>query len=275
MTHILVVDVNVSTAFRIKQLLDHYSISIDQATTVQEALNRVFASEPPYDIVILDVHLGGDDGYALMDRLHRTYPNLLLVVLTSLNTRSSFVEAIKRGASDYVLKPYDNDYLQGKLKNHLTAIKTSKSIENGSPKELENSIYIQVKKAVREKTELLIGLLVIYHNGQDDTHFSNESDAVIQRNLIKKFKEHQNEGDEIFERGSNAIVFIMPKRAYAVKEKVEFSVQQQSEYYLEKEKIEHTFVASAFVSLPKEVNENVNALSVLAEQVEQKILEKK
>lgn len=274
MTHILVVDVNVSTAFRIKQLLDAYTISIDQATTVQEALNRVYASTPPFDLIILDVHLGGDDGYALMDRLHKTYPNLILLVLTSLNTRSSFVEAIKRGASDYVLKPYDNDYLQGKLKNHLAAIKASKSIENGSPKELENSIYIQVKKAVREKTELLIGLLVIYHNSQDATHFSNESDAVIQRNLIKKFKEHQNEGDEIFERGSNAIVFIMPKRAYAVKEKVELTVQQQSEYYLEKENIENTFVASAFVSLPKEVNENVNALSVLAEQVEQKIIEK-
>lgn len=274
MTHILVVDVNVSTAFRIKQLLDHYSIAIDQATTVQEALNRVFASTPPYDMIILDVHLGGDDGYALMDRLHKTYPNLVLLVLTSLNTRSSFVEAIKRGASDYVLKPYDNEYLQGKLKNHLTAIKTSKAVENGSPKELENSIYVQVKKAVREKTELLIGLLVIYHNTQEDVHFSNESDAKIQRNLIKKFKEHQNEGDEIFERGSNAIVFIMPKRAYAVKEKVEYSVQQQSEYYLEKENIENTYVASAFVSLPNEVNENVSALAVLAEQVEQKILEK-
>lgn len=268
MINILVVDLNVSTLFRVKHMLEEYNIAIEQTKTIQETINRIVASNPPFDLVILDVRLGGEDAYSLMGRLHNTFPNLLLFVLTGVNTRRSFIEAIKNGAADYVLKPYEDGYLQKKLIQHIQSIELFKSKSNSSPKQVEASIFQAVKKAVKENSELLVGLAVIYHSNNAEENFTNAKDIEILSKLASLLKSNLNEGDELFERGSNALVIVMPKRPYALKGDFEKDLQTQIEQFLKNHDYKNTYIASAFVSLPNEVDKNVNALSVLAEQVE-------
>lgn len=268
MINILVVDLNVSTLFRVKHMLEDYNIAIEQTKTIQETLNRIVASSPPFDMVILDVRLGGEDALSLMGRLHSTFPNLLLFVLTGVNTRKSFIDAIKNGAADYVLKPYDDSYLRTKLAQHIQSIELFKSKSNKSPKRLEASIFKAVKTAVEEHTELLVGLIVIYHTKQSESNFSNAKDVDIQSKLANFIKSNLNEGDEIFERSSNALVMVLPKRPYAMKGDVEKDMQSKIDLFLKDHKYENTFIASAFVSLPNEVDQNANALTVLADQIE-------
>ncbi len=271
MTYLLVVDVNISTSYRIKKLLSEFDVEVHQATTVHETINRMNAADPPYDLVVTDLNLGAEDGFDLLEKMHRLHTETLFVILTSMNTRYSFVEAIKRGAADYILKPYDLDYLKNKLAEHILAAEAAKRLPETSPKQLESAIYTAVKKAIREHYEMCIGLVVFTHKDRAVYTDTDAKDAKVLRVFLTKIEAYLHEGDEVFERGSNALVLVMPKRAFAFKEEAEQALDTFSSNFIQELGLKNTLITNALISLPNEVDPNQNALTILAERVEEKM----
>src|SRR5262245_35985793 len=77
------------------------------ATAVGTAEGAVEALErEAYDIAFLDVRLGTTSGLDVLPRLLGARPDLAVVVITAYATVDSAVEAIKRGATDYLPKPF-------------------------------------------------------------------------------------------------------------------------------------------------------------------------
>jgi two-component system, NtrC family, response regulator AlgB len=66
----------------------------------------------PFDLAFLDLRLGGEDGLDLLPRLLAQRPDLSVVVITAHATFDSAVEAIKRGAMDYLPKPFSPDQIR-------------------------------------------------------------------------------------------------------------------------------------------------------------------
>ena len=58
------------------------------------------------DLLFLDVEMPGMDGLALLKRMNLVSPALPVIVMTAFGTVETAVEAMKAGASDYVLKPF-------------------------------------------------------------------------------------------------------------------------------------------------------------------------
>ena len=75
--------------------------AVGSAEAALEALER-----GPFDLAFLDLRLGNDDGLDLLPRLLGARPELAVVVITAYATFDTAVEAIKRGAVDYVPKPF-------------------------------------------------------------------------------------------------------------------------------------------------------------------------
>ena len=65
-----------------------------------------------FDVVLCDVLMDGMSGLELLDRLRRTHPALPCVVITAAGGIRGAVDAIKRGAFEYVVKPCDADHLR-------------------------------------------------------------------------------------------------------------------------------------------------------------------
>jgi two-component system NtrC family response regulator len=63
------------------------------------------------DVALLDMRMPGLDGHATLERLHAIRSTLPVVMLTAFGTVGSAVDAMKRGAFDYIAKPADNDEL--------------------------------------------------------------------------------------------------------------------------------------------------------------------
>jgi two-component system, NtrC family, response regulator AtoC len=77
----------------------------------EEAVARASAFRP--DLALLDLRLEGMDGVATMDALRRAVePPPPIIIMTAHGTIPSAVDAMKRGALDYITKPFDNDELQ-------------------------------------------------------------------------------------------------------------------------------------------------------------------
>jgi response regulator RpfG family c-di-GMP phosphodiesterase len=102
-TKVLIVDDDSSVRDVIGVLLAEEGYSCTTAAGAEEAL--VAARESAFPLVISDVKMPGKDGFWLLDRLRKERPDTAVVMLTAFGDTEAAVECLRRGASDYLLKP--------------------------------------------------------------------------------------------------------------------------------------------------------------------------
>jgi DNA-binding NtrC family response regulator len=83
----------------------------------REALEVIQRAE--YDIALLDIKMPGMDGMELQARLREADPDLTVVMMTGYASVDTAVQALKRGAYDYITKPVDPDELSHLVSNAL------------------------------------------------------------------------------------------------------------------------------------------------------------
>ncbi len=79
------------------------------AADAKEALELLQRQE--FDLALVDIKMPGMDGLELLRRIKEEYPETLVVIITAYGSIESSVEAMKAGASDYLLKPFDPEHL--------------------------------------------------------------------------------------------------------------------------------------------------------------------
>ncbi len=104
---ILVVDDEPSIRAVLRAHLRRAGHAVRVAASGEEA-TRLLDAEP-CDLLITDLKMPGMDGMALLRWCQRQHPGLPVVILTAHGTVDSAVEALKRGARDYITKPFDLD----------------------------------------------------------------------------------------------------------------------------------------------------------------------
>jgi two-component system response regulator PilR (NtrC family) len=104
---ILIVDDQVNTCKSLQAILKKGGYHSEYALRAEDALKRVQAEH--FDIVIADIRMPGMDGMQLLEELKRTQPHLLVIMITGYATIKSAVEAIQKGAYDYLPKPFTPD----------------------------------------------------------------------------------------------------------------------------------------------------------------------
>jgi two-component system OmpR family response regulator len=77
--------------------------------TVDLALERV-------DLVLLDIHLPGKDGYGVLRDIRRSRPDLPVIMLTAIDELKSKVQSLDGGADDYVTKPFEFQELLARIR---------------------------------------------------------------------------------------------------------------------------------------------------------------
>jgi nitrogen regulation protein NR(I) len=106
---LLIVEDDLSTAKSLQKVLQSEGYAVDLASRGEEGLLRV--AEKSYDLVITDLRLPGLDGLELLVRLHAAQPRLPILMMTAHGTTDTAIEATKRGAFDYLVKPFEADEL--------------------------------------------------------------------------------------------------------------------------------------------------------------------
>jgi DNA-binding NtrC family response regulator len=91
--------------------------SVEQAESGEAALARL--AEFAFDVIVTDLRLPGIDGSAVVEAAVGRYPDIIAIVVTGYGTVRDAVEAIKRGASDFVNKPFHIDELLHALDSAL------------------------------------------------------------------------------------------------------------------------------------------------------------
>jgi len=115
--HLLLVDDEVALRQAIAEQLTDRGYVVEQAESGEAALARL--ADFAFDIIVTDLRLPGIDGAAVLEAALERYPEIVAIVVTGFGTVKDAVEAIKRGASDFVSKPFQIDELLHALASAL------------------------------------------------------------------------------------------------------------------------------------------------------------
>ena len=91
-------------------LLEHGGYDVSSAASAEEAIEDL-RQNPWCDLVLSDVMMPGTDGLALLDRIGKDYPGTPVVMLTAVHDVHVATNAFRRGAIDYLLKPFERTEL--------------------------------------------------------------------------------------------------------------------------------------------------------------------
>jgi len=124
---ILVVDDDRNILHVVQMRLVSGGYHVTTTSTAEEALK--LAEQEPFDMILIDLKLDGDDGIQLMEDVHRINPEIPVIILTAYGTINSAVNAMKKGAYSYLTKPFDGHELLVQIDNCLAQRSLSKEVE--------------------------------------------------------------------------------------------------------------------------------------------------
>jgi two-component system response regulator PilR (NtrC family) len=107
--HLLLVDDESALRTVIAERLVEHGFDVTEAASGERALELL--NEFAFDIVISDLRLPGVDGRQVIEAAVQRYPGIIAIVVTGYGTVKDAVEAIKRGAADFVAKPFQFEEL--------------------------------------------------------------------------------------------------------------------------------------------------------------------
>ncbi len=168
--NILVIDDDASLRRTVRmslELLAHRATEARDSTQALELLSR-----RPFDAALLDLRLGEELGLELLPRLLRLAPGLHVVVVTAFATIETAVEAMRRGAFDYLPKPFTPDQLRhaldriqqlrrlqshvDELEEQIRSVVPEVDLQTDEPK-MREALDIAFKTAASEATILIRG----------------------------------------------------------------------------------------------------------------------
>jgi putative nucleotidyltransferase with HDIG domain len=127
---ILIVDDEAPVRETLTALLEQDDHVIVATENADEALARL-QKDPDYDLVLSDIIMPGTDGLSLLDAISLDYPAIPVVICTAINDLQVATSAFRRGAIDYLLKPFSYDELESVI---LRAIEHGRLLK-------QNAIY--------------------------------------------------------------------------------------------------------------------------------------
>jgi CheY-like chemotaxis protein len=110
---ILLVDDEEDIIEVIQDRLEAYGFNVVTARTGVEALNRL--SMDRFDGIFLDVKMPEMGGIEALEEIRKKDKKIPIIIITSSSTREAAIEAIAKGANDYVLKPFEWAELKAKI----------------------------------------------------------------------------------------------------------------------------------------------------------------
>ena len=141
---ILVVDDETPVRTMIAAALERQGFDIDLASGGREALEALELNT--FNLVLTDIVMQDVNGIALLESIHALQPNLPVVMVTAVHDISVAIDSMRRGAYDYLLKPFEQDQLLNTVEralNHRRALEETESYHQS------------LEEMVRARTEML------------------------------------------------------------------------------------------------------------------------
>ena len=206
MYRILIVDDEKNVLSSFKKILDQEGYGIQTSGSAREGLD--LAQSHPFDLLIMDIRMPGMSGLEAFSKFKEIDPKLPIIIMTAHGTTEAAIEAMRLGAFDYVMKPFEVPAMKQLIEKALEAGRLMKIVVEYEPKEdfsgdriigasskMQETYKIIGRTAATDVTVLLRGesgtgkeLLaraIYYHSKRKDKPFFVINSAAIPETLLE------------------------------------------------------------------------------------------
>ena len=138
MEKLLLIDDEVDVQYSFRRIFDASDIELHTASSGEEGLRLIPKLKP--DLVLSDIRMAGLNGLETLRRIRQLDPQLPVILMTAYGTTQTAIEAMKLGAYDYLLKPFDVPRLKLLVANALKAARDTRQTVALKP-QLEQQDY--------------------------------------------------------------------------------------------------------------------------------------
>ena len=131
MSKLLLIDDETDVQYSFQRIFNSPEIELTTASSGEEGLKLVPKIKP--DLVIMDIRMGGMNGLETLRRIRQVDSKLLVILMTAYGTTQMAIEAMKLGAYDYLLKPFDVPKLKEIVANALKAAHDMRQVVSYQP----------------------------------------------------------------------------------------------------------------------------------------------
>jgi two-component system response regulator AtoC len=114
LNNILIVDDELNMRLVLQAMLKKEGYEVAAASDGLEALKMLKTG--PVDVVVTDLKMPNLDGLGLLERMIREYPSVPVIIITAHGTVATAVDALKKGAFDYISKPFEQEDLKNVIR---------------------------------------------------------------------------------------------------------------------------------------------------------------
>lgn len=146
---VLIVDDEPAVCFGLEGVLSEEGYVVTSVFNGTEALERI--TEENFDVVLSDIKLGDIDGLQVLDAVKRYAPDTVTILLTGHASLDSSIQALRKGAHDYLLKPIASEELRCSIQKGLSGRQKSLHRQN---------VLRGLERKIRELYAEEIGLVI-------------------------------------------------------------------------------------------------------------------
>lgn len=120
---VVLVDSNVVVKDRIRKILADQEVKIYEALNRRELLEILAENKYQVDLIVTDIEIDTDrsfDGLSLIKLVQSKSDAIPVMVLTSESKKEVITQYLRQGTADYVLKPFEDNYLKEKILKHIS-----------------------------------------------------------------------------------------------------------------------------------------------------------
>jgi DNA-binding NtrC family response regulator len=117
MSNILIIDDEKAIRKTLSEILSYEGYKIDEAGDGEEGLKK--AKEKEYDVILCDIKMPKLDGIEFLEKTKESSPDIPIIMISGHGTIETAVEAVKKGAYDYISKPPDLNRLLITIRNAM------------------------------------------------------------------------------------------------------------------------------------------------------------
>src|SRR5215469_14663396 len=170
MSNILIIDDEKAIRKTLSEILSYEGYKIDEAGDGEEGLKKV--KEKEYDVILCDIKMPKIDGIEFLEKAKETNPDVPIIMISGHGTIETAVEAVKKGAYDYISKPPDLNRLLITIRNAMdktTLVAETKVLKRKVSKVQEmvgsSSPIHKIKETIEKVAPTEARILVTGENG--------------------------------------------------------------------------------------------------------------
>ena len=194
MSKLLLIDDEEDVRYSLQRIFDSPEIELAAAASGEEGLKLISKFKP--DLVLMDVRMGGINGLETLRKIRAVHPKLLVILMTAYGTTQMAIEAMKLGAYDYLLKPFDAVKIKELIAKGLKTARDMKQVVSYQPL-LESEDYelgIVGRSEPMQQVFKLIGQVA----ASDATALITGESGTGKELIARAIYHHSNRNDQPF-----------------------------------------------------------------------------